>query len=220
MKILEIQEDKIKFNSLKENEILINTFLQQSLIDLENIGIYSFFNIEEDKKRYALYKRYIECKIKKLMWVESDCFDRGLTEFYVKNILFYFLELIGQDGVLKTISDFSNIMEIIDLNSYFTTFVRDNKDLLNFTLQKVKLNVDKLNFKVINGFVISDSGTNEIYVYKYRLPLKLFLLNTYNLWENLFKLNGYDKKVNSIDNVLNFLISKIDLTKDIQEIQV
>jgi len=66
--IFEIKKDKIKFEGVKEQEVLIDVFLKKSVEDLKSIEIeYDFEKIRQDED----WRKYIEYKLKTLMGVEN-----------------------------------------------------------------------------------------------------------------------------------------------------
>jgi len=231
MKILEMKNDKIKFNSKKENEVLIDVFLRKSFDELTRLwSVLDFDEMKNDKN----WRKYIECKLKVLMWVnDGSCFDEELEKFYKKNILDEFLE----EKWFNKIDEKENI----NLKNYFWTKQSKYENNINFELEPIKKqeSLEKLKFNYFpNWFFFSfwNSPTEptikikHLYVLKYRFPFKTEITLEINEIQvsdviqikfNLAQdISSQEKEKSLLQSVSNFLLSKVDLTQDIQEIKI
>jgi len=251
MKILEIKNDKVKFNSKKENEVLIDVFLKKSFNELTQLWLALDF---DEMKKDESWRDYIECKLKVLMGVDNGkCFNKKIEDFYKENILDRFLEKkwINQNITVKK----------IDLKDYFGKNYEYNKDNIYLLSREEKIRkMERLVFELFSFFNEREKKYEEhnieiddlwnwfywyiddslklIIAYKYRLSFELLSelenlanwdikekkyikkINIYN--KNEFKdyiVLAYKGNINNSD-ILSFLLSKVDLTQDIQEIKI
>jgi len=233
-----MKNDKVKFNSKKENEVLIDVFLRKSFDELTRIWlVLDFDEMKNDKN----WRKYIEYKLKVLMWVnDRSCFDEELEKFYKKNILNEFLEK-------KWFNKFNMYKELIlselNLEEYFSKKIENDRsenifilndskkvDFIWFVdkfkkIKKWKKVSESISFYDKNWlFAFIDYDNNLILAFKYRLIIN-FNINVivkrikWYLTKD-FILLWFKNKNNIKTDLGNFLLSKVDLTQDIQEIKI
>jgi len=182
MGILKIKNKKIKFEGIKEQEVLIDVFLKKSVEDLKSIGIeYDFEKIRQDED----WRKYIECKLKTLMGVEKwDCLD-NIKNFYKEKILDKFCEEKWLDKLfnskwldkIKSEDNMKSMLNSLILESYFEKSKINDTGIEKLDLKKNWLKLEWLDFLgIVHWFVFmawarQTKGYYNLYIYKYRLPL-------------------------------------------------
>jgi len=229
MKIFNLKGENIKFESKKENDVLVDVFLKKSVEDLKKLGIYyNFDGIRKDKD----WREYIKCKLKVVMGIESwDCFDEKIKNFYKENILDKFLE---EKWYIYIEKDKKKLWNNLELEVYFRPLYNGNsKNNTSLKLSKLEeweiVNNNDLEFKdFINWFYFYSIWSWAICVLKYRFPFieKLRLEKEKITKDDIIQINfdkgisPENKKEKILEDVSNFLLTKVDLTQDIQEIEL
>jgi len=244
MTILNLDNNgKVKYESKKENDVLLDVFLKKSVEDLDTLGIdYDFDEIKKDKD----WRNYIECKVKVLMRIESwSCFNEKIKDgeettiksFYKEIFLKPFLKKTGFIKVSMKVGNKKEIEQYLNLKDYFNPNKKENKE---FDLKPIKKesSLEKLNFKYLyNWFYLSFwNNPNEpikqvenLYILKYRFPFtkKIELEKSKIPVSDVVQINFTRqdistpvKKQELFESVSNYLLTKIDLTQDIQEIKL
>ena len=240
MKILEFKDKKVKFKSKKENEVLVDVFFKKSVEDLDKIWInYNFDDIRNNKD----WRDYIECKLKVVMGVEKNkdeeeknnsCFDKNITDFYKENILDKFLkekwldQLKDEESLSLDLKNYFYVeQDNIDeekIDWWYMNFLKIDKNILSKDITRTlkgrfDIYMDKeISFKCENWFFYyQDEEKDILIIYKYRLPIDdintKFIVNEENFF---FSRDRLAKE----EDLIFFLLTKVDLTQDIQEIKI
>ncbi len=231
MKILEFKDKKVKFKSKKENEVLVDVFLKKSVEDLGKLWIdYDFDDIRNKKD----WREYIECKLKVVMGVDLEKNNEIKIEYFYKNNIW--IKFQKEKELFKWKLDYVN------LKDYFYPFkVKNNQQKYNFGINYIKKesSLEKLNFNYFyNWFYFSfwnnpDEPTEwieNLYVLKYRFPFveKIDLnkgkIKVFDVIQIKFSykqnITSWTKKYAIFRDIANFLLTKVDITQDIQEIKI
>jgi len=215
----------LKIHSSKEENILIDVFLNQSINNLNSEWWFdlNFDKIKNNEQEYKKWKKFIETKLNIAFWKikKSDEIDDDVFEFWRENIIWYFIDITKiYDSIL-----IDNIKKSFLLKYYNSNYKFLERGIYNINNNK-KLEWEfKWHFNNVFNLISSDNISENFLILRYWIILNLNPKDLFDNFEELDLKGEYFKYKNLVQNnkgkkfIIEKIIEKINPLDDIKVIK-